>query len=173
MRAIEEDSAMIRAVLATAALTAALLTGAAPTAASAAPAETGAAPGSAIAAPAETGATAAVDGVVQTQAKPKPKPKATKLTLGYMAEAGYAAAVVLYCDPADGPHPNRVKACNMLKKVHGKPANLKPAHTMCMMLYAPITAQITGTWKGKKVSWSKTYGNVCEMKRATGVLFVF
>jgi hypothetical protein len=151
MRAIEEDSAMIRAVLATAALTAALLIGAAP--ASAAPTEIGAAP--------------TAVGAVRT------KPKPTKLTLGYMAEAGYAAAVVLYCDPADGPHPNRVKACNMLKKVHGKPANLKPAHTMCMMLYAPITAQITGTWKGKKVSWSKTYGNVCEMKRATGVLFVF
>jgi hypothetical protein len=41
------------------------------------------------------------------------------------------------------------------------------------MIYAPITAQISGTWRGKKITWSQRYGNPCEMTRATGVLFEF
>jgi lipoprotein-anchoring transpeptidase ErfK/SrfK len=165
MRAIEEESVMIRAVIATAATAAALLTGAAaPAAASAASA---AAPGSAGAVPVATSVAPANAEVAIA------KGKETKLTLGYMAEAGYASALVLTCFPPGGLHPNRVQACNTLKKVHGKPSNLKPAYTMCMMIYAPITAQISGTWEGTKISWSKKYGNVCEMNRATGVLFRF
>jgi hypothetical protein len=90
-----------------------------------------------------------------------------------MAEAGYATAVILTCDPSGGPHPNPAQACDTLKRVGGKPSNIRPGRTMCMMLYAPITAQITGTWKGRRINWSKTYGNACEMNRANGVLFVF
>ena len=97
----------------------------------------------------------------------------TQLTLTYMADAGYATAVVLRCNPPGGAHPKPVRACNTLKRVDGKPANLKPARTMCMMIYAPITAQITGIWRGKKVAWSQKYGNTCVMNRATGVLFQF
>jgi hypothetical protein len=88
-------------------------------------------------------------------------------------EAGYARAVVLTCNPPGGGHPMPVKACNMLKKVGGTPTGLKPARTMCMMIYAPITAQVTGTWKGTKINWTKKYGNSCEMNRANGILFAF
>jgi Subtilisin inhibitor-like len=42
-----------------------------------------------------------------------------------------------------------------------------------MLIYAPIRADLTGTWKGRRVRWSRTYGNRCEMTRATGVLFQF
>jgi hypothetical protein len=105
-------------------------------------------------------------------AVPAPAP-ASRLELSYMADAGYASAVKLDCDPAGGAHPTPAKACNELKRVGGKPGHLKPAHTMCMMIYAPITAGITGTWKGKKITWTKQFGNSCEMTRATGVLFKF
>ena len=44
---------------------------------------------------------------------------------------------------------------------------------MCMDLYAPVTAKISGTWRGGRVRWSHVYGNTCEMTRATGVLFKF
>jgi hypothetical protein len=97
----------------------------------------------------------------------------TDLTLAYMAEAGYATAVTLRCDPPGGAHPKPSVACRTLRTVGGHPARLKPARVMCTMIYAPITAQITGRWNGKKISWSKTYGNTCEMTRATGVLFRF
>jgi uncharacterized membrane protein len=97
----------------------------------------------------------------------------TYLVLSYMAEAGYAAAVKLRCDPAGGAHPKPAKACATLRKVDGEPDRIKAAEIMCMMLYAPVTAEITGTWKGRKLSWKHTYGNSCEMTRATGVLFTF
>jgi hypothetical protein len=97
----------------------------------------------------------------------------TDLTLAYTAEAGYATAVTLRCDPPGGAHPKPAAACRTLRTVGGHPARLKPARTLCTMIYAPITAQITGRWRGKKINWSETYGNTCEMTRATGVLFRF
>ncbi len=101
-----------------------------------------------------------------------PRP-ATDLVLSYAAEEGYAAAVTLTCDPAGGAHPKPAKACAALKKVSGDPARLKPGKTMCTLEYAPITAEITGTWKGRTVHWKKTYANRCDLTRATGVLFAF
>jgi hypothetical protein len=97
----------------------------------------------------------------------------TDLTLVYMAEAGYATAVTLRCNPPGGAHPESAAACHTLRGVGGRPDRIKPARTMCTMIYAPITAQITGRWRGKKISWTRTYGNPCEMTRATGVLFRF
>jgi len=97
----------------------------------------------------------------------------TDLTLAYMAEAGYATAVTLQCNPPGGAHPRPAAACRTLRAVGGRPGRIKPDATMCMMIYAPITAQITGKWRGRKITWSKTYGNSCEMTRVTGVLFRF
>ncbi len=102
-----------------------------------------------------------------------PPVRRTQLTLSYMADAGYAAALKLGCDPATGPHPHRKQACAELKKAGGRPDRLTPTRSMCYLIYAPIRADITGTWKGRPVTWSKTYGNQCEMNRATGVLFQF
>jgi hypothetical protein len=97
----------------------------------------------------------------------------TALTLSYAADAGYAAAIKLGCDPATGPHPQKKQACSALAKAGGRPDRLAPARTMCYLVYAPVRADITGTWKGRRVTWSRTYGNKCEMTRATGVLFQF
>jgi uncharacterized membrane protein len=97
----------------------------------------------------------------------------TDLVLSYMAEAGYAVAVKLRCDPAGGAHPKPAKACATLRKVAGQPDRIKAAEIMCMMLYTPVTAEITGTWQGRQLTWRHTYGNRCEMTRATGVLFIF
>jgi subtilisin inhibitor-like len=97
----------------------------------------------------------------------------TELTLSYTADAGYAAAVVVTCDPAGGVHPKVKKVCKTLAKVNGDPDLIKPAQTMCTLQYAPVTAEVTGTWRGRAVDWSQTFGNTCEMVRATGVLFTF
>ncbi|AGZ40267.1 SSI family serine proteinase inhibitor [Actinoplanes friuliensis] len=103
----------------------------------------------------------------------KPAKKKTELTLSYLADAGFATAVVLRCDPAGGAHPKKVKACQTLTRINGNPARLKPAEMMCTMEYAPITAEIKGTWQGRKVDWSRTFGNRCDMIRTTGVLMAF
>jgi hypothetical protein len=97
----------------------------------------------------------------------------TKLTLAVTAQAGWATAVLLRCDPAGGGHPSAAKACAALKKAGGKINKLTPAEVMCTLQFAPVTATATGTWKGKKVSWSRTFGNTCELTRATGVVFRF
>jgi hypothetical protein len=97
----------------------------------------------------------------------------SRLTLTYTASAGYADAIRLTCDPTGGPHPEAAQACSTLRRTGADPARIKPAQVMCMDLYAPVTARITGTWRGGRVKWSHQYGNTCEMTRATGVLFKF
>jgi hypothetical protein len=111
--------------------------------------------------------------VVEKAVKKPAKKKKTELTLSYLADAGFATAVVLRCDPAGGAHPKKVKACQTLTRINGNPARLKPAEMMCTMEYAPITAEIKGTWQGRKVDWSRTFGNRCDMTRTTGVLMAF
>ena len=100
-------------------------------------------------------------------------PKKTELTVSYLAAAGHAAAVKLRCDPAGGAHPQKAKACRSLRRVGGNPARLTPGPLMCTMEYAPVTAQIRGTWQGRKVNWSHRFGNSCDMHRTTGVITAF
>ncbi|GIF11902.1 SSI family serine proteinase inhibitor [Actinoplanes teichomyceticus] len=102
----------------------------------------------------------------------RPAPR-SELVLTYMAEAGYAAAVKLTCDPDGGGHPRPAEACATLSRVDADPARLQPADRYCILLYQPVTARLDGTWRGRPVAWTHTYGNGCEMSRATGVLFAF
>ncbi|HEY0532273.1 MAG TPA: SSI family serine proteinase inhibitor [Actinoplanes sp.] len=90
------------------------------------------------------------------------------LTLTYAAQT-----VKLNCNPTGGLHPEAAQACAILRSTGADPARIRPAHVMCMMLYAPVTARLAGTWRGTRVRWSHQYGNSCEMTRATGVLFKF
>src|SRR5690349_4767185 len=108
-------------------------------------------------------------------AGPAPQPAAgARLTLTRLAAAGQpAAAVGLTCDPDGGGHPKAVQACAELTRVGADPARLKPADRYCILLYQPVTAQLSGMWRGRAVKWAHTYGNSCEMGRATGVLFDF
>ena len=96
-----------------------------------------------------------------------------QLTLSHLADAGHAAAVKLTCEPPGGGHPRAAAACATLERIDADPGRLTPAPTMCIMLYAPVTAEITGRWRGMTMKWTHRYGNSCEMRRATGVLFDF
>jgi len=96
-----------------------------------------------------------------------------RLTLSYMADAGFAAAVKLECDPPGGGHPQPAEACAELALVAGDPGKIEPARTACFLIYAPITAEIQGDWHGMPLTWHHKYGNSCEMHRALGVLFDF
>jgi hypothetical protein len=95
------------------------------------------------------------------------------LTLAYTASAGFADVVKLDCDPVGGGHPSGAAACATLDAADGDPERITPARTMCMTIYMPVDAEMTGTWHGRHVEWKHRYGNTCEMRRATGVLFAF
>jgi subtilisin inhibitor-like len=97
----------------------------------------------------------------------------SSLTLTYMAQAGFASAVKLTCDPAGGGHPDPAAACAALAAADADMAKLPPGDRMCILLYQPVTAQLKGEWRGRAVEWKHTYGNTCEMHRATGVVFAF
>jgi hypothetical protein len=90
------------------------------------------------------------------------------LTLSYATQT-----VRLTCNPTGGEHPEAAQACAILRSTGADPAKIRPAQVMCIMVYAPVTAQLTGVWRGARVTWSHRYGNGCEMTRATGVLFKF
>lgn len=98
----------------------------------------------------------------------RPAAADSKLTLTYAAKT-----VKLTCGPVGGGHPKAGEACATLRDIGGNPARLKPGDSLCVLLYQPVTARLEGTWRGKAVNWKRTYGNSCEMGRATGVLFQF
>jgi hypothetical protein len=97
----------------------------------------------------------------------------SRLTLSYLADAGYAAAVKITCEPAGGAHPEAAEVCATLARTGADPSKITPAPTLCTMIYSPITAEVSGTWRGTPVAWKQSYGNACEMRRATGALFRF
>jgi hypothetical protein len=117
---------------------------------------------------------AAVSTALLSTANPVPRPSArADLTLTYTAEAGFAAAVKLTCYPTGGGHPKPAEACATLRRAGADPGKLAPGDSMCVLLYQPVKAELKGVWQGRSVQWTKTYGNTCEMNRATGVLFDF
>ncbi len=119
-------------------------------------------------------AVAILAGASPAVAGPRPGPAAgSRLTLTRVAEAGGAAAVELTCNPDGGGHPDPGQACAQLSRAGANPARIKPADRYCFLLYKPVTAQLSGVWRGRTVKWAHTYGNSCELNRATGVLFDF
>ena len=111
---------------------------------------------------------AAAVAVLAGPAAPAAAATDTNLTL-----TNQARAVKLTCAPAGGGHPRAGQACATLRGIGGNPAKLKGGDSLCMLLYQPVTARLKGTWRGKTVKWQQTFGNSCEMSRATGVLFDF
>ncbi|WP_250030456.1 SSI family serine proteinase inhibitor [Paractinoplanes maris] len=95
------------------------------------------------------------------------------VTLSYQADAGFAMAVKLTCGPPGGGHPRAAQACATLEQVGADPGRITQTSTACVLLYKPVTATLSGTWQGREVSWTHRFGNSCEMRRATGVLFRF
>jgi hypothetical protein len=113
------------------------------------------------------------DGYASGSGRPDDAEPGAHLTVSYLADAGSAAAVKLDCDPAGGGHPKAAEACAVLDAAGGKPSRIPPAHTACVMIFAPVQAEVRGTWHGKSVQWRHRYGNSCEMRRALGALIAF
>lgn len=83
------------------------------------------------------------------------------------------AQATLRCDPDSGSHPHPQQACAALATVDGHIERLQPLHVVCSLIFDPVTAVATGHWNGRPVSFVHTYGNRCELGRATGPVFTF
>jgi hypothetical protein len=102
----------------------------------------------------------------------------TDLTLalhdGESAAGPVLAEVTLMCDPAGGTHPHAAAACESLNKVDGNFAELPPvAEVACTDIFAPVTAEAKGEYRGEPVRFVHTYSNRCEAQRSTDDVSAF
>ncbi|GGS11944.1 subtilase-type protease inhibitor [Streptomyces aureoverticillatus] len=89
-------------------------------------------------------------------------------------ENTWIRGVVLRCVPEPGGHhPHAARACAELDAAGGDFDKLAGEARLCTREYAPVTVSATGEFRGKPVSWHKTYGNACEMGSGTGNVFRF
>ncbi|MFG2192452.1 subtilase-type protease inhibitor [Streptomyces sp. NPDC048639] len=100
-------------------------------------------------------------------------PSAMVLTVGKGNDAATSTvqrAVLLNCFPkAGGTHPAAAAACAELRSVGGEFASLtvhEGPGPMCTKIWDPVVVTADGVWQGKRVSWSQTFANSCEMNGA-------
>ncbi|MGW8375515.1 subtilase-type protease inhibitor [Streptomyces sp. ODS28] len=127
-------------------------------------------------APAATAATPPA-GSAAPSAKSLYAPSVLVLTKSQGADAPVERAVMLRCLPVGGDHPVAADACSALNKAGGDPAALPAAvgepSTACTTDWRPVTVTVQGTWDGRLVHYTKTFGNTCEMEKQTSSVFAF
>ncbi|EPH46830.1 subtilase-type protease inhibitor [Streptomyces aurantiacus] len=89
-------------------------------------------------------------------------------------ENTWIRGVVLRCVPEPGGHhPHAARACAELDAAGGDFDKLAREGSLCTREYSPVTVSATGEFRGKPVTWRKTYGNACELESGTGHVFRF
>ncbi|MDX3763860.1 SSI family serine proteinase inhibitor [Streptomyces sp. AK02-04a] len=98
----------------------------------------------------------------------------TKAHAGINPNPAPEEAALLGCNPSWGWHPQAEEACATLKSVAGDfgKLNVNPSE-LCNKIFQPVTVTAQGWWKGKKVSYEKTFSNPCELQKTTGAVFGF
>ncbi|MFE6162553.1 subtilase-type protease inhibitor [Streptomyces sp. NPDC056486] len=97
-------------------------------------------------------------------------PTSLVLAVGQGEEADTATmqrAVTLTCTPkASGSHPSASAACAELLAANGEFAQLvgKSSSMACTKEWKPVVVTVDGVWQGRRVAWSTTFGNSCEMR---------
>ncbi|MFI0508791.1 hypothetical protein RKD19_000876 [Streptomyces canus] len=104
-------------------------------------------------------------------------PSALVLTLGHGESAAAVTperAVTLTCAPtSSGTHPAAPAACAELRAAAGDFDALGAgADAMCTREYAPVVVTVEGVWRGKRVSYERTFANEC-VKNSYGTVFAF
>ncbi|WP_327351262.1 subtilase-type protease inhibitor [Streptomyces sp. NBC_01304] len=85
------------------------------------------------------------------------------------ATATVERAVTLTCAPrAGGTHPAAEAACAELTLAEGQFDDLAaPApHALCTKEWNPVHLTADGVWQGRRVAWTTTFANPCEMRAA-------
>ncbi|GAA3089618.1 subtilase-type protease inhibitor [Streptomyces rectiviolaceus] len=113
-------------------------------------------------------------GTAQAQPKAAPvglyAPSSLVLAVGQGEEANTATmqrAVTLTCTPkASGSHPSPSAACAELRAVNGEFTQLvgMSSGMACTKEWKPVVVTVDGVWQGKRVAWTHTFGNSCEMQ---------
>ncbi|MET8584870.1 protease inhibitor [Streptomyces collinus] len=105
-------------------------------------------------------------------------PSALVLTTGHGDSAATATperAVTLNCAPtASGTHPAAGRACAELQGVGGDFAALQDrADVRCTKIYDPVVVTVQGVWQGRRVSYERTFGNMCAKNALDSSVFAF
>ncbi|MEV0319707.1 subtilase-type protease inhibitor [Streptomyces sp. NPDC050658] len=108
-------------------------------------------------------------------------PSSLVLAVGQGNDSGTATierAVTLTCSPkASGTHPAASAACAELNTVDGEFAQLVSASSgmACTREWKPVVVTADGVWQGRRVAWSATFSNSCEMtaRLSQGAAFSF
>lgn len=99
-------------------------------------------------------------------------PPQAQLWLALTPEAAGSIGVArLTCHPAGGDHPKAAAACLELGRAGGDPDRLDGSPVACTLEFAPVTATAVGQWRGRPISWTRTYSNRCVARAATGSVF--
>jgi hypothetical protein len=80
--------------------------------------------------------------------------------------------VTLRCEPTGGTHPTAEDACGKLIAVDGQFDKLARLGA-CPPVWRPVTVTVTGTWRLRPVSFTRTYSTDCEAGFASDNVFRF
>ncbi|MCX5080207.1 SSI family serine proteinase inhibitor [Streptomyces sp. NPDC056121] len=115
----------------------------------------------------------AAAGPARAAATDPPAPQGVFLTVSG-DQGSWIRGELLRCEPeAWGHHPHASEACGALDRAHGNLDALVADPEMCTQVYAPVTVSASGTYRGKQITWQKTYANACTMQASTGYVFRF
>ncbi|MFK4069722.1 SSI family serine proteinase inhibitor [Streptomyces sp. NPDC029674] len=90
------------------------------------------------------------------------------------AENAWIRGVLLHCEPGPrGAHPQADRACAAIARARGDFDALPDDPHACTKEYEPVLVNVTGSYKGRKVAWRKTYPNACALDADTGYVFRF
>lgn len=84
-----------------------------------------------------------------------------------------AKTVTLTCSPTGGTHPNPDEACTSVAQAAGNFEHLPDKDQACTLIYAPVAAEATGTYRGKTVNFNTSYPNACVADARSGGVFGF
>ncbi|GAA4621468.1 SSI family serine proteinase inhibitor [Actinoallomurus vinaceus] len=123
------------------------------------------------------GVAAMVAGPVAMAAPPAPStwPQGVYTLSVSPVESGEPArTAVLTCGPDGGTHLAASAACDQLRAVEGRIADLPEEAGACTLVYAPVRVTAQGRWNGRSRRYTRTFFNRCAAVRATGgVIFAF
>lgn len=91
-----------------------------------------------------------------------------------ITQRGATRTVTLTCAPDGGTHPSPAAACARLASAWGDPAMIAPKPgVFCVALWDPVTANATGIYFGRPISYTRTFSNMCWLNVATWEVFAF
>lgn len=92
------------------------------------------------------------------------------------ADAAVLRAVTLSCAPtATGSHPSPRAACAQLQEVSGEFDKVTAAGSdrVCTKEWDPVVVTADGVWQGRRVSYTHTFANSCDLGAGQGSVFSF